>query len=188
MSKMQTTLTITLNLLNRMKKTTLYKIGALSLTLLGAGVFTSFDAAMTDEQKIEAAYNQMVTDYKAEQTELCKTQALEMAQAEFARMQAEMASGGDDAPTYSGGNDKPTRTYSGSSKPKPSTNTNTEPPVTTTTNTKPKKDPNSASTKGGATQKGTGNVSTKGGAVQKGGTAKSGGTGNVSTKGGAVKK
>ncbi|MGH1337937.1 MAG: hypothetical protein ACRBFS_17585 [Aureispira sp.] len=174
-----------------MKKTTFYKIGALSLALLGAGAFTSFDGAMTDEQKIEAAYNQMVVDYKTEQTELCKTQALEEAQKQFAQMQAEMAGG--DAPTYSGGSDKPTRNYSGSSS---NTNTNTnsgeEPPVTTNTggntNTEPKKDPNAASTKGGATQQGSGGVSTKGGATQKGGATKSGDGGSVSTKGGAVKK
>ncbi|MFK7798397.1 MAG: hypothetical protein AB8E82_13170 [Aureispira sp.] len=173
-----------------MKKTTFYKIGALSLALLGAGVFTSFDDAMTDEQKVEAAYNQMVTDYKAEQTELCKTQALEMAQAELARMQAEMAgSGGGDAPTYSGSSK--TRNMSSSS----SNTGSEEPPVTTTggnvDNTPPpppKKDPNAASTKGGAVQQGTGSVTTKGGATQKGGATKSGSGSSASTKGGAVKK
>lgn len=169
-----------------MKKTTFYKIGALSLTLLGAGVFTSFDDAMTDEQKIEAAYNQMVMDFKTEQTELCKTQALEMAQAEWARMQA-AGSESVEAPTYSGSSK--TRNYSSSS----SSNTGSEePPVTTAsggnTNTEPKKDPNAATTKGGAVEQGTGSVTTKGGATQTGGDTKSGSNTSVSTKGGAVKK
>lgn len=170
-----------------MKKTTFYKIGALSLALLGAGVFTSFDDAMTDEQKIEAAYNEMVMEYKAEQTELCKSQALAMAQAEWARMQAEMAAGegdGGEAPTYSGGSNRPTRNTGGSS----GSSGSEEPTTSTGGNTTPKKDPNSASTKGGATQQGTGDVSTKGGAVKQGDDSKSGSNTNVSTKGGAVQK
>jgi hypothetical protein len=169
-----------------MKKTTFYKIGALSLTLLGAGVFTSFDDAMTDEQKIEAAYNQMVMDFKAEQTELCKTQALEMAQAEWARMQAGGSESGA-APTYSGSS--ATRNISSSSSG------SEEPPAATTggnvDNTPPpppKEDPNAATTKGGAVQQGTGSVTTKGGATQTSGDNKSGSNTSVSTKGGAVKK
>lgn len=169
-----------------MKKTTFYKIGALSLALLGAGVFTSFDDAMTDEQKIEAAYNEMVMEYKAEQTEICKSQALAMAQAEWARMQAEMAAGDDgtvnrgDAPTYSGGSGGNTGgNYSGGSE---------EPTTGSGGNTTPTKDPNSATTKGGATQQGSGDVTTKGGAVKQGDDSKSGSNTNVSTKGGAVKK
>lgn len=113
-----------------MKKTTFYKIGALSLSLLGAGIFTSFDNAMTDEQKIEAAYNQMVTDYKAEQTELCKRQALEMAQAEWAKMQSEMIIDGDmeEPPTSYQGNSRPSRSYSSSSS---NNNGSSEQPTTT---------------------------------------------------------
>lgn len=167
-----------------MKKTTFYKIGALSLALLGAGVFTSFDDAMTDEQKIEAAYNEMVMEYKAEQTEICKSQALAMAQAEWARMQAEMAAGegnGGEAPTYSGGTSSGNTggNYSGGSE---------EPTTSSGGNTTPTKDPNSATTKGGATQQGSGDVTTKGGAVKQGDDSKSGSNTNVSTKGGAVKK
>lgn len=173
-----------------MKKTTFYKIGALSLALLSAGVFTSFDDAMTDEQKIEAAYNQKVMDYKMEQTELCKSQALAMAQAAWAEKQAEMATGdGTEVPpatSYTGGSSKPSRNYSGGSNSgeEPTTSTGGN---TTTTGT-PKKDPNASSTKGGATQQGTGDATTKGGAVQKGDDSKSGSNTNVSTKGGAVKK
>lgn len=170
-----------------MKKTTFYKIGALSLALMSAGAFTSFDAAMTDEQKIDAAYNEMVMEYNAEQTELCKTQALAMAQAEWARMQADMANGEMvDPPAYSGGSTgRGTKPVTGGSY----SGGNEQPPTTTTTPpVNPKKDPNSSSTKGGAVQKGSGSVSTKGGAVKEGDNTKSSGTSSKSTKGGAVKK
>lgn len=91
-----------------MKKTRLYKIGALCFTFLGAGAFMAFDDAQTDEQKIETAYQQLVTDFKMEQDQLCKTQALAAAQAQFAQMQnagGESSQGGNDTPpAISGGN------------------------------------------------------------------------------------
>ncbi len=112
-----------------MKKTTFYKIGALSLALLSAGVFTSFDDAMTDEQKVQAKLDTMVMEFETAQTELCKSQALAMAQAEWARMQQEMAAGdGTVPPSYTGGSrgDKPvTGGNSGSEEPTTSTGGNT---------------------------------------------------------------
>jgi hypothetical protein len=115
-----------------MKKTTFYKIGALSLALLGAGVFSSFDDGMTAEQKIEAAYNEMVIEYKAEKAELCKSQALAMAQAEWARMQQNMATGGDVEEPMTGGSrgDRPVSGGNGGEEPTTSGNdynTNTNP-------------------------------------------------------------
>jgi len=97
-----------------MKKSSLYKISALCLTFLGAGTFMAFDDAQTDEQKLETAYQQLVTDYNLEQDLLCKTQALAAAQAEWAGLQT----GGTEeatstaAPTtgstsQSGGNEQP---------------------------------------------------------------------------------
>lgn len=91
-----------------MKKTSLYKIGALCFTFLGAGTFMAFDDAQTDEEKVETAYQQLVTDFKMEQDQLCKTQALAAAQAQFAQMQnagGESSQGGNDTPpAVSGGN------------------------------------------------------------------------------------
>lgn len=90
-----------------MKKSKLYKVGAFCLTFLGAGAFMAFDDAQTDEQKVEAAYEQLVADFHMEQDALCKTQALAAAQDQFAQMNASAQSseGGNDAPAASiGGN------------------------------------------------------------------------------------
>jgi len=117
-----------------MNKSKLYKIGALCLTFLGAGTFMAFDDAQTDEQKVETAYQQLVTDFNMEQEQLCKTQALAAAQAHWTALQNEgsEASGGNTVvttttgggssqgtttTTTTGGNDEPTTT----TKPTPTT-------------------------------------------------------------------
>jgi hypothetical protein len=166
--------------LNIMKNAKLYKVGALCLTFLGAGAFMAFDDAQTDEQKVEAAYEQLVADFKLEQDQLCKTQALAAAQEQFAQMSAsvESSEGGNDAPasTTSGGNSD------GSSQPPTPTTTtqggNSTPPPPPPPKEEPKP---TAATKGGANQSG-GKVSGKGGAT------KTGDNKSVSTKGGATKK
>lgn len=156
-----------------MKKSKLYKVGALCLTFLGAGAFMAFDDAQTDEQKLETAYQQLVTDFNMEQDQLCKTQALAAAQAEWAQMNAsaESSEGGNDAPASSnGGSSQSSSSQGGNSTPPP-------PPP-------PKEDPKpTTSTKGGATKAGD-NTSTS----TKGGATKVGDNKNVSTKGGATKK
>jgi hypothetical protein len=100
-----------------MKKSRLYKISALCLTFLGAGTFMAFDDAQTDEQKVEAAYQELVTTFNMEQDQLCKTQALAAAQAEYAQMNASAEStGGNDAPASStGGNSQPASSNQGAS-------------------------------------------------------------------------
>lgn len=117
-----------------MKKSGLYKVGALCLTFLGAGTFMAFDDAQTDEQKVETAYQELVTTFKMEQDQLCKTQALVAAQAHWTALQAESATTGTTVTTTTGGS---------SSKGKGTTTTTT---TTTggsdqsTTTTKPTKD------------------------------------------------
>jgi hypothetical protein len=86
-----------------MKKSGLYKVGALCLTFLGAGTFMAFDDAQTDEQKVETAYQEMVTTFKMEQDQLCKTQALVAAQAHWTALQAENATTGTTVTTTTGG-------------------------------------------------------------------------------------
>lgn len=155
-----------------MNKSRLYKVGALCLTFLGAGTFMAFDDAQTDEQKVEAAYQLLVTDFKMEQDSICKTQALAAAQAEYAQMSAsaESTEGGNAPAASTGGSSQSAQ--GGNSTPPPPPPPPKEEPKATSTNTK-----------GGATKSGDNTaVSTKGGAT------KSGDTKNVSTKGGATKK
>lgn len=167
-----------------MKTTTLYKTGALCLAFLSAGVFTAFDDAQTDEQKIEAAYNQLVTDFKMEQDQLCKTQALAAAQTQWMEMKNSMTEGGQTA--VSGGNEKPTKPTSTSSSSSSSQGGNNGSSQANSNNTPPP--PPKPTSKGSAAKSDKTTTTTKtgggkGGAVKgKTATTKTGGG-----KGGAVK-
>lgn len=133
-----------------MKKTTLYKTGALCLAFLSVGVFTAFDDAQTDEQKIEAAYNQLVTDFKMEQDQLCKTQALAAAQTQWMEIKNSMSEGGETA--SSGGNEKPASTSSqGGNSGASSQSTDKTPPPPPKKKEEPKVDPQKARTGAGST-------------------------------------
>ena len=100
-----------------MKKTTFYKIGALTLALSGFGLFTAFDDAdnMTDQQKIDQLVDQMTNEFLAEQDSLCRIQALAAAQVEWNQMQQAMNEGGSDEPSTGGGYRGGTSGSSGSS-------------------------------------------------------------------------
>ncbi len=66
-----------------MKKITIYNIGLFCLALIGISSLMAFDGDQSDEQKIDAAYNELVSAYKMEKDSLCKVAALEEAQVQF---------------------------------------------------------------------------------------------------------
>lgn len=74
-----------------MKKTTFYNIAFVCLAFAGLGVFTAFNDAQTDDQKVDAAYDLLLTTFATEKDAECKAQALAQAATEFQAMQAAAA-------------------------------------------------------------------------------------------------
>jgi len=158
-----------------MKKTILY-IGSFALAAFIG--LTAFSDAQTDDQKIEAKYQEMVTNFKAEKTAACKLAAVSTAEAQY---QATMNSmGATDATTSgqpsSGGSNQPAvKPSTGGTSPvissgtKPTDNTIEEAPVTTTTKpTNTQSDRTGATTTNAEDQKDRGGATTTNTTDQKG--------------------
>lgn len=131
-----------------MKKSFFY----ITTLAMGAfGLFAAFsdpapaadaNANMTDEQKIDAAFQAKVTAFKAEKAAACESECLAEANNQFGTLKAE-------AEALAAANTKPgTKTK----KPtKPSTGNQTTTTTTTTTTTNTKTDPKDSKMSGGST-------------------------------------
>jgi len=156
-----------------MKKTILY-IGSFALAAFVG--LTAFSDAQSDDRKIEAKYQEMVTNFKAEKDAACKLAAVSTAEAQY---QAE-ASGNPDAvtsaPAASGGGSQPAvKPTTGASNTAPITTGGTKPvdntieekaPETTVTN--PQTDRGGATTTNPEDQKDRGGATTTKPTDQKG--------------------
>jgi len=159
-----------------MKKTILY-IGSFAFAAFVG--LTAFTDAQSDDQKIEAKFQEMVTSFKAEKVAACKAAALATAQAQYNAMMSSMGAtdANTAAPESTGGTAQPAvKPSTGASQQAPISG-GTKPTTETTVSEKPftsTKPTNTQADRGGATttnpddQKGRGGATTTSPDAQKG--------------------